>query len=393
MNGGFRLAATMFGAALVAGCGREPAPRQLPPPPPASRASPAQPTSQSAPSPLRPQRSWRAARVIADAPLLPAREVVVGPGETLDGIARFNGVGVGALAVANGLGPPFGLAPGMKITVPSGRWHIVKPGETGIAVARAYGREFARVARANGLRPPYALEVGDRLLIPPPPPRPRHSARFAVPPAPARPARAEPAVPPATVEARAQAYNLDIDQLLGKEPARRVRPRSPSVFRAPSPRGEESTFPPPLGEMAAKPTEGIGTVPTAPIVASIHLDWPLTGRLLSTFGAKPGGRFNDGVNIAADAGTPVRAAADGTIAYAGNGVAAFGGLVLVRHADGWLTAYAHCEALLVAKGDRVTRGQPIARVGSTGEVDAPQLHFEVRRGRTPVDPLRLLPAR
>ena len=93
------------------------------------------------------------------------------------------------------------------------------------------------------------------------------------------------------------------------------------------------------------------------------------------------------------AGTPVRAAADGVVAYAGNGIEGFGGLVLIKHGEGWVTAYAHNEALSVARGDRVARGQVIARSGSTGSVDEPQLHFEIRRGRTPVDPLRALPPR
>ncbi len=400
MNGaGFRVvrAAALLGVVLVAACQSDPAPEPLPAPPTSVTARPAvapapTPTPTPTPTESRPVHRWHAARVIADAPLLPTREITVVPGDTLDAIARANGVAAGALAVANGLAPPYGLVPGAKLTIPAGRSHIVKPGETGIAIARAYHAEFARVARANGLRPPYALEVGDRLLIPMPLPRP--SARFAVPP---KVKAAEPAAlplspPPATVEARAQAYNLDIDKLLRGEPQARARPvrHRPPPLAAPSPTpvGEERPSSPSGG--GVRTAEGVAA---EPIASAIHLDWPLTGRLLSTFGAKPGGRFNDGINIAASEGTPVHAAADGTVIYAGSGVAAFGNLVLIRHAGGWLTAYAHCAALLVAKGDTVRRGQPIARAGATGEVDAPQLHFEVRRGRTPVDPLRLLPVR
>ena len=118
--------------------------------------------------------------------------------------------------------------------------------------------------------------------------------------------------------------------------------------------------------------------------------WPATGRIVSGFGPKPGGRYNDGINIAVPAGTPVKAAEDGIVAYAGTGISGFGGLVLIKHADGWVTAYAHNDALSVGRGDRVTKGQVIARSGATGSVDEPQLHFEIRRGRTPVDPVRLL---
>ena len=130
-----------------------------------------------------------------------------------------------------------------------------------------------------------------------------------------------------------------------------------------------------------------------PAVFAGRFFWPLEGSILSRFGPKPAGRYNDGINIRTPAGTPVKAAADGIVAYAGDGIAGFGGLVLLKHGDGWVTAYAHAEELLVTRGDKVKRGDTIARAGATGSVDEPQLHFEIRRGRTPVDPLKHLPAR
>lgn len=113
---------------------------------------------------------------------------------------------------------------------------------------------------------------------------------------------------------------------------------------------------------------------------------PVNGRVISGFGPKGGGLHNDGLNIAAPRGTPVLAAENGIVVYAGSELRGFGNLLLVNHADGWMTAYAHNEALLVKRGDIVRRGQAIARVGSTGSVDTPQLHFEVRRNSRPVDP-------
>ncbi|WP_156255839.1 murein hydrolase activator EnvC family protein, partial [Sandarakinorhabdus oryzae] len=121
--------------------------------------------------------------------------------------------------------------------------------------------------------------------------------------------------------------------------------------------------------------------------------WPLPGRILSGFGAKPGGRFNDGVNLKASAGEPVRAAGDGVVAYAGDAIPGFGNLLLVKHAGGWVSAYAHNEALLVARGQRVKAGEVIARAGQSGAVAEPQLHFELRRGRTPVDPAKVIGGR
>ncbi len=115
--------------------------------------------------------------------------------------------------------------------------------------------------------------------------------------------------------------------------------------------------------------------------------WPVNGKIVSPFGPKDGGLHNDGINIAAPLGTPIHAADNGVVVYAGNELRGFGNLLLVRHVDGWVSAYAHCDALLVKRGDNVKRGQVIARVGQSGNVTSPQLHFELRRGAEAVDPL------
>jgi murein DD-endopeptidase MepM/ murein hydrolase activator NlpD len=101
---------------------------------------------------------------------------------------------------------------------------------------------------------------------------------------------------------------------------------------------------------------------------------------------------NDGLNISAVSGTPVRASAPGTVVYSGNEIGVFGGLVLVDHGGGWVTAYGHLGSLSVTKGDRVTAGQPIGAVGETGYVTQPQLHFEIRKDRKPINPQTVLPA-
>src|SRR6201999_167944 len=103
------------------------------------------------------------------------------------------------------------------------------------------------------------------------------------------------------------------------------------------------------------------------------------------------GRRSDGINIAADKGEPIRAAADGVVAYVGSDIALYGGLILIKHGQGWITAYGHADALLVKRGQSVRRGDIIGRAGSTGDVTSPQLHFEIRKGRAPVDPLAQLP--
>ncbi|MDR3528021.1 MAG: M23 family metallopeptidase [Rhizomicrobium sp.] len=117
--------------------------------------------------------------------------------------------------------------------------------------------------------------------------------------------------------------------------------------------------------------------------------WPVRGRVITDFGATTGGGRNDGINIVAASGTPIRAAADGTVSYSGNEVRNYGNLMLVRHESGYVTAYAHADHFVVGKGEYVSKGQIIGYVGDTGDVVSPQLHFELRkglRGEQPVNP-------
>jgi len=127
--------------------------------------------------------------------------------------------------------------------------------------------------------------------------------------------------------------------------------------------------------------------------SSVRFQWPVRGRILAEFGSSPGGEKNNGINIAAADRAPIRAAADGYVSYSGNELRSYGNLVLIKHDNGYVTAYAHADEFIVDKGQWVSRGQVIGYVGMTGDVRSPQLHFEVRRGsrgETPVDPRRML---
>ena len=121
--------------------------------------------------------------------------------------------------------------------------------------------------------------------------------------------------------------------------------------------------------------------------------WPVSGNVISNFGAVSSGERNDGINIASEAGTPIHAAAAGTVTYSGNELKDYGNLALIKHDGGYVTAYAHADKLIVNRGDYVTKGQVIGYVGSTGDVSAPQLHFEIRHDTQPVNPRPLLMAR
>lgn len=299
---------------------------------------------------------------------------VVMPGETVSGLAELYSVGMGDLVALNGLSAPYTIYVGQVLRLP-------RPGETAIA-ARAPGRSqaaaptgpthkavrgdsLARIAAANGvalgdviaLNPgidPDRLLVGTRVRLPA-----GAGAGTAV------AARTAPARPPAAASAAAPAGAPEMVAVA-------VRPAAPAAAQQAERQRD-------LAAVAAPALSGAGFL------------WPLdSGTVISRFGAKPDGRRNDGLNIAAPSGSLVRATENGIVVYAGQDLAAFGRMLLVRHADGYLSAYAHNDTLLVARGDVVRRGQPLAKVGSSGEVVEPQLHFEIRRGKAPVDPLKLL---
>ena len=138
----------------------------------------------------------------------------------------------------------------------------------------------------------------------------------------------------------------------------------------------------PSGPSPAKTAEATGALPS--------FRWPVRGRVITAYGAKTNGKANDGINLAVPEGTPVKAADDGVVAYSGNELKGYGNLVLIRHSNGYVTAYAHASELMVKRGDTIKRGQVIAKSGQSGEVASPQLHFEIRKGSSPVDPLQFL---
>lgn len=309
-----------------------------------------------------PRPAWETRPVTADAQEVATQQYVVQPGDSLRRISDTTGAASEAIARANDLTPPFAIRTGQTLLIPGGRYHLVRQGQTGIAIARAYGVPWSRVVTENALTEPYVLRVGQRVLIP-------GSGTVAT------TTTTHPSRPVSAAE-RAAAFRLDVDSILtGGEPAV----------------GEDAKPAPAV----ASPTRVLpATTPiTAPVVAPGHFAWPVNGTLVRRFGPGASGERNDGIKIAVPAGTPVQAAAAGTVAYVGDGIAALGGLVIVRHGGGWTSVYGHASKLLVQRGQAVKAGQTIALSGETGYADRPELHFELRRGRVPVDPLTQLPRR
>jgi murein DD-endopeptidase MepM/ murein hydrolase activator NlpD len=143
---------------------------------------------------------------------------------------------------------------------------------------------------------------------------------------------------------------------------------------------------------AAAPSKVAAVAPASmpEVVDSVKLRWPAHGKVIASFGGRPDGTHNDGINVAVPLGTDVHAAESGVVVYAGSELKGYGNLILLRHDNGWVTAYAHNDELAVKRGDKVQRGQVIAKAGKTGSVDQPQVHFELRQGSRPVDPVPFL---
>lgn len=303
-------------------------------------------------------------------------------GDTVYGVAKRFQVPVRSLIDDNQMKPPYVLVPGRAIRVPQPRIHVVKAGETLNMIADQYGVDQSSLARLNQIDPPYALAAGQSLVLPAP-----VQAAGAVPGGVASPPGAVTAVP---LDAPAPPAAAPAGAVPAASPTVATKPAPPLPSAAPSatPLATPGVTVPPAAS-STNPTEpaSITQIPQPSPRSGGFFLWPVNGKLISTFGAKNGGLQNDGINIAAPRGTPVRAAENGVVVYSGNQIRGFGNLLLIRHADGWVTAYAHNDTLLVKKGQQVKRGETIARVGSTGNVAQPQLHFELRKGTEAIDPM------
>lgn len=235
----------------------------------------------------------------------------------------------------------------------------VQPGDTLTSIARDFGVSPDAILVVNRLDDPDYLRVGKRIHIP------RNRGRMIY-----RAARPQ----LASTGSTRPSSQRDLDApysgpVAGARSGSSARERLVPVL----PRGDEDARAPNT-ELASS------TKPSRSFM------WPVRGPVIARFGEMGSGQRNDGINIAADPDTPVRAAAEGEVVYAGNELRSYGNLLLIRHSSGYITAYAHNERLLVRKSDRVKRGQKIATVGASGVVSKPQLHFEIRRGGKAVDP-------
>jgi murein DD-endopeptidase MepM/ murein hydrolase activator NlpD len=309
--------------------------------------------------------------------------VVIAQGETISSISQRYKVPAQAIMQANGITNPASIQPGQRLVIPryvnhggpaklahaalprnasaqpaaaapSGpSEHMVGSGETLTSIAHKHRVPLRELVAANNITAETPLKIGMKLTIP------AKGAQVAK----TAPGAAAPTKP------------VQVAQLKG--------PTLSSV----------KTVDPPAGARIATPADAQsddqGPAGTAGMPS---FRWPLRGRVVTNFGAKTAGGSNDGIDLAVPEGTAIRAADDGVVAYAGNELKGYGNLVLVRHANGFVTAYANASEIAVKRNDQVHRGQVIAKSGQTGSAPTPQLHFEIRKNSAPVDPMQYLPS-
>jgi murein DD-endopeptidase MepM/ murein hydrolase activator NlpD len=329
------------------------------------------------------------------------RVVTVGSGESLDTLAIKYGVPAMEIVRANGISSPAEIKAGRPIVIPvrvaasapppapaepeiaptpvvatksskGAGVHVVTAGQTLYSISRQYGVHVSDVVALNGLTSDN-IRLGQKLKIP--------AGGSGVPQAVAYAPEPAPKVlgaPPKPLGTLVIKKNPGADPVPVEVAAVPKAPEIPSIPVEPKATTPAATpAAATAGDALADPPSTNGT----------SFRWPVRGRIISGFGAKPNGERNDGINLAVPEGTSVKAAEAGTVIYSGNELAGYGNLVLVRHADGWVSAYAHNSQIAVKRGDTVKRGQTIGTAGMTGSVTAPQVHFELRKGAKPVNPL------
>jgi murein DD-endopeptidase MepM/ murein hydrolase activator NlpD len=261
----------------------------------------------------------------------------VAENDTVFSLSQRYEVNMPALIKANNLRAPFRLDIGQRLKIPPPSEYRVRPGDTLYGVSRLFNVSQTRLARRNNLSPPYILQPGQSLRLP----------------ASGAGARRE---------------------IIASAPDRRiVRPaqKPEQLSNRKTASGKTAAY----TRQFSKPSKFIK---------------PVSGKIISGYGPKENGLHNDGVNIAASRGAPVRAAADGEVVYAGNALKGYGNLILVKHGGGYLTAYGHLGRMLVKKGEVLEQGQSLGTVGTSGQVTRPQIHFEIRKGSEAINPAQYL---
>jgi murein DD-endopeptidase MepM/ murein hydrolase activator NlpD len=332
--------------------------------------------------------------------------VTLAEGETPETVANRYGVPAEVLVRVNGFSSASEVAPGTRLVIPVYRGRVAeapKPSSAPRQVVQASKPAPAPTApakiAAGPAKPAPAAKPTQPTAVATAKPQPAAQAKAAVAQAKAAAAQSKPVVaaakPQPAVPAKPQAAAQKAAPVQAAHAAKAAPAAAPATVATASPppaaAAPTPAAPPPA---AAAPKAQVAQAqqsndePSEKVGSGAHPEfrWPARGRVIQNFAT--GG--NDGINIALPEGTQVKAAEAGVVAYAGNGLKGYGNLVLIKHPNGFVSAYAHNGEISVKAGDQVTRGQTIAKSGQSGDVPTPQLHFELRKGKTPVDPMNYL---
>ena len=347
-------------------------------------------------------------------------EITVARGDTLYAIGAKYGMKVKEIAKLNNLAEPYNLSVGQKLHVRASREQVVieipkipeqkpvakeapkpivqetpkptpratttrvdltdvtvAPGDTLYSLSRKYSVPVNDLAVMNNLSAPFALYAGQVVRVPNLADAPVRTATTA------KPTTATTRTTKPTTESTKPVAKTEV------KPDKPKKAESKTETKKSDTKKTEQTKKP-AEQKKAEEKKSVNKLPEIKARSSSKFSWPVRGKILSNYGSKPRGLFNDGINIGAARGTTVAAAENGVIAYAGNEVKGMGNLVIIQHSDGWMTVYAHMDSLAVRRGARVGVGQKIGTVGQSGKVDKPQLHFEIRRGTRAYNPIQYL---
>ena len=330
---------------------------------------------------------------------VPGHRITVAKGDTLSSLSRRYGVPVEAIVSANDL-PDGRLAAGQLLVMPgvsgakvaaseagpAAATYKVQKGDTPHSIAAKLGVDEAALIERNDLKPS-RLKIGQVLAIP------RNDSDETV--VAEDPEITGPKSSPKVRKVKTTTISAAEGTSLAEEESETyaeeggVKQAAKAGTKRPNPASDLAASPETAGEGEPR-VAGVDRLPAPDPMSGNSFRWPVKGRVVAEFGARPDGGHNDGIDVAVPQGTSVKAAENGVVAYAGNELKGYGNLVLIRHANNWVSAYANNAELLVKRGDKVRRGQIIAKAGATGAVSQPQVHFELRKGSRPVDPTKYM---
>lgn len=288
----------------------------------------------------------------------------VNKGDTLYSVSKRYRLSMQDVVALNRMKAPFILYEGQRIKLPPPREYKVQTGDTLYGVSRLFGVDSMQVAQMNDIQSPYVLRVGQLLRLPSSVQQDSSLAKSNIKP------------PPKPASNSVQNSFV-----------KRAQAPKEAVIKDGVPLPQKK---PQLAQRSASPTKVARVTKKTPKRASSRFLKPVRGKIISRYGAKKNGLHNDGINIAAARGTKVSAAENGVVVYAGNALKGSGNLILLRHENRWMTAYAHLDKMTVRQGQVIKRGAQIGTVGSSGAVSAPQLHFEIRRGTSALNPTKYM---